>query len=100
MLDSTGKGWITAPELHDAFSDLGHFQHKDLIYMFVRRFDKDNDGKLLYSDFCDAFTPRSLQHSVILSQRRPFFIHNHYHRLDFFSNETRDLYMRVFKVYF
>ena len=62
MLDAHSKGSITAPELGDALSRLGHHAHKDLIYMFVRRFDKDSDGKLLYSDFCEAFTPKSLQH--------------------------------------
>jgi len=62
MLDAHSKGSITAPELGDALSRLGHHTHKDLIYMLVRRFDKDNDGKLLYSDFCDALTPKSLQH--------------------------------------
>lgn len=60
MLDSHSKGWITAPELYEALSELGHHAHKDLIYMFIRRFDRDNDGKILYSDFCDAFTPKSL----------------------------------------
>ena len=88
MLDSNSKGWITAPELYEALSELGHHAHKDLIYMFIRRFDRDNDGKILYSDFCDAFTPKSLQHQITLNQRRAFYIHNHYDRLDFFTRET------------
>ncbi len=46
MLDYHSKGSITAPEFAEALADLGHHAHKDLIYMFVRRFDKDNDGKL------------------------------------------------------
>ncbi|TNV81918.1 hypothetical protein FGO68_gene16683 [Halteria grandinella] len=100
LLDANSKGWITSPELYDALQELGHHAHKELVFMFVRHFDRDNDGKLLYSDFCDAFSPKSNQQSVILGQRRAYFIHNHYHRLDFFSYETRDLFFRLFKLYF
>ena len=60
MLDDGAKGWVTAPELYDTLSHLSLFTHKDLTYMFVRRFDRDSDGRLLYSDFCDVFTPKTL----------------------------------------
>jgi Ca2+-binding EF-hand superfamily protein len=61
MLDITAKGWLTVPELYDALQELGHHTHKQLVFMFIRHFDRDSDGKLLYSDFCDAFTPKATQ---------------------------------------
>jgi hypothetical protein len=100
MLDSQGKGWITAPELSDILSDLGHYAHRELIYMFVRRFDRDNDGRILYSDFSDAFSPKSINHSMALSNRKAYYLHNCYERLDYFTIETRTLYMKTFKQYF
>lgn len=100
MLDSQGKGWITAPELHEILNDLGHYGHRELIYMFVRRFDRDNDGRLLYSDFSDAFSPKSLTQAMALSSRKAFYLHHNFDRVDFFTRETRDLYMKAFKLYF
>lgn len=67
MLDRTSKGWVSAPELTDSLSDLGSYVHRDDVYLFVRRYDKDSDGRLLYSDFCDAFTPKSISHSSSLN---------------------------------
>ena len=57
MVDKHSKGWVTGPEVHEALNELGAYPHKDEIYLVVRRYDKDSDGRLLYSDFCDAFTP-------------------------------------------
>ena len=59
MLDINAKGWVTAPELYEKLADMGYFTHRDLIYMLVRRLDRDVDGKLHYSDFAEAFTPKS-----------------------------------------
>lgn len=66
LLDINSKGWVTAPELYETLGNLGYFIHRDLIYMFVRRLDRDIDGKLHYSDFADAFTPKSSSHSISL----------------------------------
>ena len=57
MLDKFSKGWVTAPEIIESLAELGMHPHKDDIFLFVRRYDKDGDGRILYSDFCDAFTP-------------------------------------------
>ena len=66
-LDRTAKGWVTAPELYDALSELGLYCHKDDVYLFIRRYDKDSDGRILYSDFCDAFTPKSVHNATTLN---------------------------------
>ena len=79
---------------------LGHYAHRELIYLFVRRFDRDNDGRILYSDFSDAFSPKSINHAMQLSLRKAFYLHNNCDRLDYFTPETRDLYMKTFKLYF
>ena len=57
MIDKHSKGWVTGPEIHEALNELGSYPHKDDVYLFVRRYDKDSDGRMLYSDFCDAFCP-------------------------------------------
>lgn len=57
MIDRSGKGFVTGPEIIDALACYGVFPHKHDVYLFVRRYDRDSDGRLVYSDFCDAFTP-------------------------------------------
>jgi len=63
MIDKNAKGWVSTPELVDSLAELGLYAHKDDVYLFVRRYDKDSDGRLLYSDFCDAFTPKAYHHA-------------------------------------
>ena len=60
MLDKMSKGFLTGPELHDVLAEFGCFPHKDDVYLFIRRYDRDSDGRILYSDFCDAFTPKDV----------------------------------------
>lgn len=57
MLDKANKGWITANEILEVLGEHGSFPHKDEVYLFVRRFDRNGDNRLLYSEFCDAFIP-------------------------------------------
>ena len=67
MLDNGAKGWITASELIDSLSEQGFYAHKEDVYLFTRRYDRDSDGRLLYSDFCDAFSPKSISHCESLN---------------------------------
>ncbi len=100
MIDQGAKGWVTSPELVDALNQLGQYSHKDDVYLFVRRYDKDSDGRLLYSDFCDAFTPKAYHHAQTLNSRKAYFLHHSYPKTEYFSRETRDLLLKTFKVHF
>mmetsp|Transcript_34776 Transcript_34776/g.25928 ORF Transcript_34776/g.25928 Transcript_34776/m.25928 type:complete len:151 (-) Transcript_34776:174-626(-) len=100
MLDNPSKGWVSSPELVDSLSSLGLYAHKDDVYLFLRRYDKDSDGRLLYSDFCDAFSPKDSSMSSLLSSRRAYFLHKGIPKKEYFSPKTRDLFLRTFKVHF
>ena len=100
MLDKYSKGWVTAPEIIESLGELGSFPHKDDVYLFVRRYDKDGDGRILYSDFCDAFTP-SDEHLAQGLQRRPaYHIQHGYCRTHFFQIETRNMFLSTFRSHF
>lgn len=59
MIDTYGKGWVSAPDLELALENLDLAPiNKTELMLFVRHFDKDNDGRLNYSDFCEAFCPK------------------------------------------
>jgi len=69
MIDKYNKGWVTSGDLTDVLADYGLYPHKDDVYLFVRRYDRDTDGRILYSDFCDAFCPKDELSSSILNRR-------------------------------
>ena len=58
MIDDKSLGWTSAPQIYKCLVTNGIFVHKDDVYQFTRRFDRDYDSKLLYSDFCEAMTPK------------------------------------------
>jgi hypothetical protein len=73
---------------------------KDSIFLFMQRYDSDGDGVLKYSDFCDAFTPKSHELATELHSRAPYNIYESTSREMFFSPETRALLRQAFKVHF
>mmetsp|Transcript_17469 Transcript_17469/g.23577 ORF Transcript_17469/g.23577 Transcript_17469/m.23577 type:complete len:191 (-) Transcript_17469:110-682(-) len=100
MIDKYSKGWVTAPEILEALSDLGSYPHKDDVFLFVRRYDKDGDGRILYSDFCDAFTPSDDGMALALQRRPAHHIQHGYCRTHFFLTETRNLFLSSFRSHF
>jgi len=49
------------------------FATDEQIYLFFRRYDKDLDGLLRYSDFCRFCIPLNKQFAKILNDRSPFY---------------------------
>jgi len=100
MVDKFSKGWVTAPEIIESLGELGAFPHKDDVYLFVRRYDKDGDGRILYSDFCDAFTPLDETSTSALLRRPAIHINQGYCRTHFFTVETRNMFLSTFRSHF
>ena len=57
MLDICNQGSVCEDEMMNALADLGVYPHKDDVYLFVRRYDKNNDGRIVFSEFINAFKP-------------------------------------------
>ena len=72
MLDKHGMGFLTGPQLQENLAAYGLFAHKQDVYLFVRRFDRDADGRIVYSDLCDAFTPMQAELAHNLNHRDAF----------------------------
>ena len=74
MLDRLNKKFLTGPDLMDNLAQFGIYPHKEDVYLWLKRYDRDADGRMAFTDFCDAFTPildTSLAH--ILNQRQAHF---------------------------
>lgn len=100
MIDKYSKGWVTAPEIIESLGELGAYPHKDDVYLFVRRYDKDGDGRILYSDFCDAFTPCDESIASAMARRPAYHIQHGYCRTHFFTIETRNMFLSTFRTHF
>ena len=83
------------------FLDHEVFAHKDDVYNYVRRFDRDMDSKILYSDFCESFTPKDPYYAHAVNQRKPKYIHvKEVPKKYYFSDDTRDYFFQLFKTHF
>jgi len=71
IFDTDGKGWITAAEIKEGLQVLGVSPHSQDLQLFMKRFDKDEDGRLRYSEFCAAFLPTDPFHNQLLSKKGP-----------------------------
>lgn len=100
MLDKFSKGWVTVPEIIESLGELGSYPHKDDVYLFIRRYDKDGDGRILYSDFCDAFTPSNENVAHEMQRRPAYHIQHGFCRTHFFDHETRNIYLSTFRAHF
>lgn len=100
MMDKHKKGWVTGPELAESLAEFGSYPHKNDLHLFVRRYDRDSDGRLQYSDFCEAFAPKDHIAGANLGGRPAFHVSHGYCREHFFTKETRDCYLRTFRTHF
>lgn len=57
VFDQEGKGWVSATEIKEGLTHFNVFIQPEDISFFMKRYDKDEDGRLRYSEFCDAFLP-------------------------------------------
>lgn len=93
MMDEKNLGWVSAPQILTFLIKMGVFAHKDDVYTFVRRFDRDHDSKLLYSDYCDFMTPKDSYYKHALGGRQPKYIHcKEVPRKNYFTDQTRDAF--------
>ncbi len=65
------------------------------ILLYFSRYDKDEDGKLRYSEFCDGFLPTDSFHASLLAKKAPLHMyHMELQREKIFYNETKELFIK------
>lgn len=76
VFDADGKGWVSAEELREGLSQLNVFANDGDLHLFMRRYDKDGDDKLRYSEFCDSFLPTDPFHASLLAKKAPLHMYH------------------------
>jgi Ca2+-binding EF-hand superfamily protein len=71
IFDLKGLGSATLTDLKNGLNELGLQASEQELMLFMKRFDKDGDSKLRYSEFVDAFLPSDKFHGSLLVQKAP-----------------------------
>ena len=69
VFDLKGRGYVTKLEMELAFNDNAIYPTKDEMYLLFKRYDKDQDGFLRYSEFCKAILPQSTEYATMMNNR-------------------------------
>ena len=100
LLDRHLFGSLSATELGDSLASNGIYTVSEDVFLFVKRYDRNHDGRLNYSEFQDALMPKSVSHATSLQLRRPHYSILRVPRHEYFSSYTRELLWKTLRVHF
>lgn len=100
VFDLDGKGWVTIAEVKDGLALFNIYANIDDLKLYFCRYDKDEDGKLRYSEFCDSFLPTDAFHASLLAKKAPLHMyHMQLERDKIFYPETRELFILCWNIH-
>ena len=71
IFDQLARGSLTLPELNYGLSNnLGIVTNQDEIDLVFQRYDKDQDGRIRFAEFCDAFVPLDRNLAQVINSRQ------------------------------
>jgi Ca2+-binding EF-hand superfamily protein len=101
VFDTQSVGYLTVSDLKLGLSDIGVFATYDEVDLFFKRYDKDRDGKLRFSEFCDAIVPNDAYYGSMLNRRGSsgLNISRYAPRNEIFSYSTRLDFKELFRTH-
>ena len=69
IFDTAALGWITISDLKSGLASIGIYASYDELELFFKRYDKNRDGRLRYSEFCDCMCPLDAYYSTMANRR-------------------------------
>ena len=57
ILDADAKGYITYTDLKEGLNAIGVFPSLEELELYIKRYDKNNDKRIRFSEFSDSFIP-------------------------------------------
>ena len=87
IFDVMGRGCLTLSELYNGLvKHLGLVPSQDELELFFQRYDRDMDGSLRFTEFCDAFIPLDPHIGQVLNGRQSM------HRADVYMSGPPEQY--------
>lgn len=66
LLDRNLFGALSPADITDSLAASGIYTVSEDVFLFVKRYDRNHDGRLNYSEFQDALMPKSASHATQL----------------------------------
>ena len=70
IFDPTSKGYITYADLREGLDAIGVYPSASDMELYIKRYDKYNERKVRFSDFCQSFTPQTDSYYASALNRR------------------------------
>jgi Ca2+-binding EF-hand superfamily protein len=100
LLDRHMFASLSSTELSDSLAANGVYTISEDVFLFVKRYDRNSDGRLNYAEFSDAFMPKSASIATTLQLRRAHYSILRAPRSEYFSSYTRELFFKTLRVHF
>jgi len=100
-VDIDNKGYISYTDLKAGLNDIGVFPSVEDLELYIKRYDKNNDHRLRFSEFADSFTPLDAYYGSLLNKRVSNDTRGRlYQRDDCFLGETKIEFRNVWRTHF
>jgi len=73
IFDIRGKGYVSKYELEDGLKEFGVYPTSAELYLIMRKYDKDSDSLIKYTEFCDMIIPAAKEYANIMTGRIPTY---------------------------
>jgi EF-hand domain pair len=101
IFDIDSRGWVSLSDLKYGLNEIGVYPAAEELDLFIKRYDKDLDGRIKFSEFCDSFTPVDNYYAIILNRRTSNNARGRfYSRDDCFLSETKLEFKQVWRTHF
>ena len=100
LLDRYNLGSLSATDLSDSLAANGVYALSEDVFLFVKRYDRNSDGRIAQSEFSDAFIPKNASYATTLQLRRAHYSLLRAPRSEYFSSFTRDLFFKTVRIHF
>lgn len=101
IFDIDGRGYITLSDIKAGLNDIGVFPTIEELELYVKRYDKNNDSRIRFSEFSDSFTPTDPYYAALLNRRTSNDVRGRlYARDDCFLHETKLEFRNVWRTHF
>ena len=70
LFDKYNLGYLNQYDLNDELNKLGIFGPQSEINLFFKRYDLNSDGRIRFSEFAEAFSPKDKIYSDHLNNKR------------------------------
>jgi Ca2+-binding EF-hand superfamily protein len=80
IFDVDEKGYIGFREIEEAYNLFSLYPKKEELELLLKKYDKDQDGKLNYLEFTNCLKPKDKNYASLLLNRKAFHQNHDFQR--------------------